>query len=331
MTTTRARRDILQQPPPTMIRHPNGPFLLFACLALFITSGSARASAQDPSFDVLIRNGRVLDGSGNPWFAADIGISGDRIVAVGDLAGAQAARVINAAGLYVAPGFMDTHSHAAGGLADAELSAATPLLAQGITTVFVNPDGGGAVDLGEQRRALLEHGIGVNVAQFVPHGSVRREVVGMADREATPEELERMRAMVRAAMEAGAFGLSSGLFYTPGRFAPLEEVIALARVVGEYGGAYQSHIRDEADYGIGVVAAVDEVIRVAREAGVPGVVTHIKVLGPHVWGYSAALVHRIDEARAAGVEVYADQYPYEASATGLEPALVPAWAREGGD
>ncbi|MGH7481615.1 MAG: N-acyl-D-amino-acid deacylase family protein, partial [Longimicrobiales bacterium] len=124
---------------------------------------------------------------------------------------------------------------------------------------------------------------------------------------------------------------SSGLFYTPGRFAPLEEVIALARVAGEYGGAYQSHIRDEADYGIGVVAAVDEVSRVAREAGVPGVVTHIKVLGPHVWGYSAALVHRIDAARAAGVEVYADQYPYEASATGLEPALVPAWAREGGD
>jgi N-acyl-D-amino-acid deacylase len=307
-----------------MRRSPTGLLgFLLLCLAL-----AAPLAGQD--YDLVIRGGRVLDGSGNPWYRADVGIRGERIAAVGDLSGARARRVIDASGLYVAPGFIDVHSHAGPGLATAELSPAEPLLAQGITTVVVNPDGGGPVDLVEQRRVLLRDGLGVNVGLFVPHGSVRREVLGMEDRAPTPQEMERMKALTRAGMEAGAFGLSSGPYYAPGSYSTTEELVELARVAAEFGGVYSSHIRDEADYTVGVVAAVDEVIRVAREAQLPGIVTHIKVLGPRVWGYSQALVSRIDRAREQGVEVYADQYPYEASGSGITGALVPRWAQVGG-
>jgi N-acyl-D-amino-acid deacylase len=182
----------------------------------------------------------------------------------------------------------------------------------------------------EQRDALLRHGLGVNVAQMVPHGSVRGAVLGSDDRAPTVAEMTRMQTLVRDGMEAGAFGLSSGPYYAPGSFATTEELVELARVAAQYGGVYSSHIRDEADYTIGVVAAVDEVIRVATEAGLPGIVTHIKALGPRVWGYGAALVKRIERARDAGVEVYADQYPYEASSTSLAAALLPRWAQAGG-
>jgi N-acyl-D-aspartate/D-glutamate deacylase len=283
------------------------------------------------AYDVIIRNGRVLDGTGNPWYRADVGIRGDRIVSIGDLAGARAAREIDAAGSYVAPGFIDVHTHAGEGLATAALSHGQPLLAQGITTAMVNPDGGGATDMARQRAQLLANGIGVNVAQMVPHGSVRSRVMGMADRVPTPAELEQMRAIVRTGMEEGAFGISTGPWYAPGSFAKTEELIDLSRIVAGFGGAYSSHIRDEADYSVGLVAAVDEVIRIGREAKLRVVATHLKALGPRVWGYSAALVSRIDRARAEGVEVFADQYPYTASATSLSGALVPRWALAGGD
>jgi N-acyl-D-amino-acid deacylase len=307
--------------------------VLMLVAATAVAAGAAGAVtpvAARQAYDVVIRQGRVLDGSGNPWYRADIGVLGGRIVAVGDLSGAVAARQIDARGLYVAPGFIDAHSHAGGALATADLSHARPLLAQGVTTVLINPDGGGEVDLEQQRRALRAHGLGVNVALMVPHGSVRRSVLGMDDRAPTADELERMQALVRSGMEAGAFGLTSGPYYAPGSFAKTDELIALARIAAEYGGAYSSHIRDESDYTIGVVAAVDEVIEIARAAGLPGVVTHIKALGPRVWGYSSALVHRIDRAREQGIEIYADQYPYEASSTGLGAALLPRWAEVGG-
>jgi acyl-homoserine-lactone acylase len=291
--------------------------------------GGAPANAQQ-TYDLLIRNGRLLDGTGNSWFYGDLAITGDRIAAIGDLSRAEARRVIDAGGLYLAPGFIDTHSHAGPGLATKELSGGRPLLAQGITTVFINPDGGGPVDLVRQRRDLLEHGLGVNVALMVPHGSVRGAVLGMEDRAATPAELEEMKALVRAGMEAGAFGLSSGPFYPPGSYASTAELVELARVAAAHGGVYSSHIRDESDYTIGVVAAVEEVITVAREGGLPGVVTHIKALGPRVWGYADTLVQRIERARGEGVEVYADQYPYEASSTSLSAALLPRWAQAGG-
>ena len=298
--------------------------ILIAALA------AVRAQTREP-YDVLIRNGHVVDGSGNPWYRADVAIRGDRIAAVGQLRDAAAARTIDATGLYVTPGFIDTHSHSGPGLATAALSAGTPLLAQGVTTVFVNPDGGGPVDLAAQRAALVANGLGLNVAQFVPHGSVREAVLGMADRRASPAELDRMRELVRRGMREGAWGLSSGPFYAPGSYSDTAELVALARAAGEYGGAYQSHIRDESDYTVGVLAAVDEVITVARDARVPSVVTHIKALGPSVWGFSAPMIRRIETARRDGLEVWADQYPYDAGATNLQAALLPRWAQAGGE
>ena len=294
-------------------------------LLLGVASG-----VRGESYDVLLRGGRVLDGSGTPWIAADIGVTGERIVAVGKLTGATAKQVVDATGLFVAPGFIDGHAHAGPALAQARTAAAGPLLLQGITTVFVNPDGGGPIDLGAQRQSITKQQPGVNVALLIGHNSVRSAVLGNADRQPNADELARMQGLVRRGFEAGAFGLSAGPFYTPGTFSKTEEHIALARVAAEFDGFYTSHVRDEADYNIGVVAAVDEVIRVAREARLPGIVTHIKVLGPRVWGLSAEVIKRINAARAEGVEMFADQYPYEASSTALTAALVPAWAQEGG-
>ena len=285
--------------------------------------------AAEPA-DLLIEDGFVYDGTGAPWIKADIAVQGDRIVAVGELDDMEAARRIDAAGLTVTPGFIDVHNHAGEGLATAELSHGRSLLAQGLTTVMVNPDGGGPVDLAAQRETFLTHGVGLNVGQMIGHNAVRTEVMGEEDRHASPEEVERMRALVRAGMEEGAFGLSSGLFYVPGSFADISELVELGRVVGEHGGLYTSHIRDESDYSIGLVAAVEEVIHVAREAEIPGIVTHVKALGPRVWGFSEAVVQRIEGARAEGVEMWVDQYPYDASATGLSSALIPRSAMAGG-
>jgi N-acyl-D-amino-acid deacylase len=302
--------------------------LLSRCLVFLaaVTTAQALSQAQPSTFDVLIRNGRVMDGTGNPWIRADIGIRGDRIVAIGQLAEANATTVVDAAGHLVTPGFIDVHSHAAEGLTRPALRQAKPILAQGVTTVVVNPDGGGPVDLVEQAKRLQEGGLGPNVALLIGHGSVRREIVGADNRAPTAEELERMRDLVKRGMAAGAFGLSSGLFYTPGSFAKTEEVVALARAAGESGGLYTSHIRDEGDYDIGVVAAVQEVIRIAEEAGVIGIVSHMKALGPDNWGLATAMTVRMEEARARGVQVFADQYPYEASSTSLRAALVPGGA-----
>lgn len=281
-------------------------------------------AAQSVPYDVIIRNGRVLDGSGNPWLRADVAIRGGVIAAVGRLDGATATTIVDAANRYVAPGFIDVHSHAGEGLSRAELRQARPLVAQGVTTIVVNPDGGGPVDLAAQRAALEAGGAGVNVALLVGHGSVRSAVVkGDVKRAPTDDELTKMKALVRTGMEQGAFGLSSGLFYTPGSFAKTEEVISVAAVAGEFGGVYTSHIRDEGDYGIGVVASVEEVIRIAEEGRLTGIVSHMKALGPDNWGLSMAITQRIDQARARGIPVFADQYPYEASSTSLRGALLP--------
>ena len=237
---------------------------------------------------------------------------------------------IDATGRYVAPGFIDVHSHAGEGLIG-DLNHGQPVLAQGITTVVVNPDGGGPVDIAAQRASYEKRGIGPNVAIFVPHGSIRREVLGMADRAPTPAELERMLALTRAGMKAGAIGLSSGPYYAPGSYAKTDELVALAKVAAEFGGVYSSHIRDESDYTIGMVAAVDEVITIAEQAKLTGIVTHMKALGTGTWGKSAEAVKHIEAARARGVSVYADQYPYEASGTSITGALVPRWAQVFGD
>lgn len=300
-----------------MLRPLSGAFCA-ACVVVL----AAGLTAQ-PAFDVLIRNGRVLDGAGNPWRRADIGIAAGRIDAVGRLADRTAARVIDAEGLTVAPGFIDVHSHAAEGLARGALKEGRPLLAQGITTVVLNPDGAGPVDLAAQRAWLERQGIGPNAALLIGHGSVRRAVLGEARRSPDAGELAAMTRLVRRAMAEGAFGLSSGLFYTPGSYAATDEVAALAAAVADHGGVYTSHVRDESDYGVGLLAAIEEVVRIAEHAGVPGIVTHMKALGPRSWGLAVPALALIDAARARGVQVFVDQYPYEASSTSLRAALLP--------
>ncbi len=281
-------------------------------------------------YDVIIKGGNVIDGSGAPAYDADVAIHRGRIIAIGDLSEHRGKEVINASGLTVSPGFIDTHSHAGPGLTTEQLSQGRPLLAQGITTVFINPDGGGDTDLSAQKRALRKHRLGVNVAQFISHGSVRREVMGLDARKPTDSEQKTMARIVKRGMRNGAWGLSSGTFYAPGSYAEPEEIIDLARIASKFGGVYQSHIRDESNYTVGLVAAVEEVINIGRQANLPVVITHIKALGPPVWGLSENVIERINMARREGIEVYADQYPYTASATGLTSALVPRWAQAGG-
>jgi N-acyl-D-amino-acid deacylase len=297
--------------------------LAFVSMMVIGVLGGLAARERQPTpqlFDLLIINGRVLDGTGNPWRREDLGIRGDRIVEMGRLSARAATRIVDAQGLVVAPGFIDAHSHAAGALVRESLRGAVGLLTQGVTTVVVNPDGGGPIDLVEQRQALERGGIGVNVAQLIGHGSVRNAVMSGQRRPSTADEQAEMAALVRTAVDDGAFGLSSGLFYEPGRYAEIEEVITLAKVAG---GVYTSHIRDEGNYTTGLLASVGEVIRVAEDAGVRGVVTHIKALGPDSWGQSAAVVAEIEAARARGVDVWADQYPYNASSTSLGAAVLP--------
>jgi N-acyl-D-amino-acid deacylase len=295
-------------------------FSVALAIALFL-SGTASLSRQSP-FDVLIVNGRLIDGSGNPWRRADVGLRGERIAAIGRLTGSTAATVIDARDRVVAPGFIDVHSHALSNITHPALRDARALVAQGITTVVGNPDGGGPVNLKQQAAQLeADGGIGVNAGLLIGHASVRSAAMPPpAGRAPSAAELDHMRAIVRQAVADGAFGLSSGLFYAPGRYAKTEEVVALAK---EAGGVYTSHIRDEGSYDDGVVASVDEVIRIAEEAGVRGIVSHMKALGPDSWGLSTTMVAHIEAARGRGVEVFADQYPYEASSTSLAAAVMP--------
>ena len=305
--------------------------LLFAAAALAAACSNGPPPEAETGPAVLFRDGRILDGTGNPRYRGDVLVVGDRIARVGVIPGEEVpagAREVEAAGLTIMPGFIDPHSHAGPGLATPELRAGEPVIRQGITTVMVNPDGGGEVDLAEQGRRLIEGGIGVNVALMIGHGAVRREVLGMEDRPPTAEELERMAELVRSGMEAGAFGMTGGLYYAPGSYAANDEVVRLAAEIAPF-GAFISHIRDESDYNIGLVAAVEEVIEVAQTHGIRGVVTHFKALGPPVWGLSREATAAIDAARARGVEVFADQYPYEASGTSIVGALVPRWALAG--
>lgn len=305
--------------------------LLLAGVMLGLSCSSGPPPEPEATSAVLFRGGHILDGTGNPWYQGDVLVAGDRIVRVGVIPGdavPAGAREVDVSGLTIMPGFIDPHSHAGPGLATPDLRAGEPVIRQGITTVMVNPDGGGEVDLVEQGRRFREGGIGVHVALMIGHGAVRREVLGMEDRPPTEEELTRMAGLVRAGMEAGAFGMTGGLYYAPGSYAENDEVVRLAAEIAPY-GAFVSHIRDESDYNIGLVAAVGEVIEVAETQGIRGVVTHFKALGPPVWGLSREATAAIDAARARGVEVFADQYPYEASGTSITGALVPRWALAG--
>ena len=292
------------------------------CLA-FLLSGAV--SAQPPAYDLVLRGGRIVDGTGSPWYRSDIAIKGDTIARIAPAISEPASRVIDLAGLVVAPGFIDIHTHARRGIF--EVPTADNYVRQGVTTLVEGPDGGSAVPLRPFFEKVAATRITPNFASFIGQGSIRSAVVGEDNRPATPEEIERMRGLVRQGMEDGAFGLSSGLFYVPGTFTPTDEVVELARVAGRLGGIYISHMRTEAD---GIVDSVRETIAIGERGGLPTQVTHHKVIGKKYWGRSVDTLKLIDEARTRGVDATIDQYPYTASATSFQAALLPAWAQEGG-
>jgi dihydroorotase/N-acyl-D-amino-acid deacylase len=292
-------------------------------LALVLTTSSA-AAQRAQSFDLILRGGRVIDGTGNPWMRADVGVRGDRIARIGDLTDAVARRDIDASGLVVAPGFIDPHTHAVRGIFD--VPTADNYLLQGVTTLTEGNDGSSPFPVGPHLARIAETAISPNWAVFVGQGTIRREVVGADDREPTPDELDRMRALVAEAMAQGALGLSTGLFYVPGSFTSTEEVIELAKVAATHGGIYISHMRDEAQR---LLESVRETIRIGEEAGLPVQMTHHKAISKDMWGQSVESLALVDAARARGVDITIDQYPYTASQTTIN-ALVPQWAQAGG-
>jgi N-acyl-D-amino-acid deacylase len=294
----------------------------------------SKALLDPDDVEVLIRGGTVYDGSGAAGTVMDVGLSGDRIVFVGDASaeGIRGTREVDATGLIVSPGFIDPHAHAQADLVGERWARENVnYLMQGVTTVVVGNDGGGPFDIADTRREMESEGIGTNAALLVGFGTVRREVMGMRDESPSDAELEAMLGLVDRAMRDGAVGVSTGLFYAPQSFSATDEVLAVARVAAAHDGIYDSHIRDESSYSVGLQAAVDEVIDVAEQTGIRANISHIKALGVDVWGESDAVVERIRAARARGLMITADQYPYEASGTSLNASLLPRWAQAGGE
>ncbi len=283
--------------------------------------------------DILILNGRMLDGSGSSEKISDIAITADRITFIGNSTRAKitAKKIINAKGFIVAPGFIDPHTHADEDLSNATRNSNINYLMQGVTTVTINNDGASVLPLSKRFSLFDTQGIGTNAILLVGQGSVRQAVLGMSDAAPSAEELEKMKALVRQAMTDGAFGISTGLYYAPGSFSKTEEVIELAKIVAENNGIYDSHIRDESSYSIGLLGSIEEVIRIGREAKLPVHVSHIKALGVDVWGQSIQIISLIEKARTEGINITANQYPYTASGTSISAALLPRWAEVGGN
>ena len=294
---------------------------IFALIALVLTTPSA-TTAQ--GYDVLIRNGTVIDGTGAPGYKADVAIAGDRIVAISrtPIDAALARTVIDATGRVVTPGFIDNHSHTQLSIADDPLSE--NFLRQGITTMVAS------LHSGDQPSPLDAWATSVrsapNMAYFAGHTWTRKQVMGMDDRAPTSNELEQMRALVAQSMREGAMGLSTGLLYVPANYAETEEVIELAKVAAGFGGIYVSHMRGE---GAGLIESVAEVIRIADEAAIPAQINHHKAAGAGQWGWSERTLAMIDSANAAGLSVVHDLYPYPASSTG-SGILFPQWTLAGG-
>ncbi len=296
---------------------------------------AAATLAATPAFateaDLILRGGTIYTGTDAP-FVGDVAITGDRITHVGKTAPGKAKRIIDAKGLIVAPGFIDAHTHVGNmiGGDDAAERLVLPFMLQGVTTAFIGNDGGGSTDTAQVLGSASTRAVGINYATFVGFGAVRTKVVGEADRAPTPAELSEMKAIVGKAMCSGALGFSTGLFYAPQSFAKQDEVVALAKEASARGGIYDSHIRDESSYSIGLSAAIDEAITVGRETGMPVHIAHIKALGVDVHGQAPAIIAKIEAARAAGQIVHADQYPWSASGTAFSAALLPRWAEDGG-
>ncbi len=306
------------------------------------------------SYDLVIKGGKVVDGTGNPWYRGDVAISNGKIAVVGKLGDVKAGKFIDAGGLLVAPGFIDAHSHSDGKVLVYPQMEST--LAQGITTVVAGQCGESPAPLNPEMRGLFEEqaskymppgveykitwttfdeylkevekvGVAANIAHHVGHGTIRTAAMGFEDRQPSEEELEEMRGLTEEAMEAGAYGLSTGLIYPTGMFAKTDEIVELAKVAARFGGVYDSHIRGE---GATLLKALAEAIEIGERAGLPIHISHHKAAGRSAWGQSIKTLRMMEEARKRGVDVTFDQYPYRAGSTSLV-TLLPPWAHDCGN
>jgi dihydroorotase/N-acyl-D-amino-acid deacylase len=291
----------------------------------FLLGAAQPSRAQTDAIDLLIKNARVIDGTGAPAYQSDIAVRGDTILRIAPRIDSPATKLVDARGKVLAPGFIDIHVHARDNIF--KVPTADNYVRQGVTTLIEGPDGSSPLPIGLFLERVAAAHVVPNFGMFVGQGSVRDAVVGTVDRRATSAELEQMRTIVRQAMTEGAFGLSTGLFYVPGAFTPTDEVIELAKVAGQMHGIHISHMRDEATR---VLDSVRETIEIGEKGGLPTQITHHKIIGALNWGKSADTLRMVDEARARGVDVSIDQYPYTASSTSIHAALLPAWANEGG-
>ncbi len=303
-----------------------------AAVAGLLLAPAASNAKVGQTVDILLKGGTVYFGDLNPPVTTDIGVDGDQIVFVGDArkANIKSKKTLDVQGMMVAPGFIDAHVHADDEMAspDAKRRFVARQAFQGVTTDVLGVDGYGTPDVGQQLKTYEAAGVGQNVAAYVGFGAVRERILQDSARAPTPAELEEMKALTAKGMCEGALGLSSGLFYAPQSFATTEEVIAVAKEAGKRGGLYDTHQRDEGDSSIGVVTSLKEAIRIGEESGATLHVAHIKVSGGDTT--MVDLVNMINAARANGQMVTADQYPWTAANTGLEAAVIPRWAQDGG-
>jgi N-acyl-D-amino-acid deacylase len=310
--------------------HPSLRVCSLGLLAVLLTVGRFSTLPEvrgrelpAPAFDLVITNARIVDGSGNPWFRADVGIRDGRIAQVGRINPAEGKRTIDAKDQILAPGFIDVHTHVE---SIYNQPAAENFIRMGVTSLVTGNCGTSTTEVAEFLARAKQQPISVNLATLIAHGSVRRKVMGLVDRDPTPDELSRMEALVEQGMKDGAVGLSTGLIYVPGTFAKTDEIVTLARIVARYGGIYATHMRNEGET---VVDAIRESIQIGEKAGLPVEISHFKIANRKLWGQSPITIGLVREARARGLMVTVDQYAYTASSTSLDSRL-PGWLRAGG-
>ncbi len=281
--------------------------------------------------DVLLQGGILVDGSDQasyPDRVGDVAIQDGKIVAVGEVNAPDARWVIDCSGLVIAPGFIDLHNHSDRPIVAAETRGCVNYLTQGCTTIVTGNCGGGVTDVGDYYEKIDHHGAGTNVVHLVPHGSIRRRAMGGSkDRRPTGDERQKMRELTAQGMRDGAWGMSTGLIYTPGSYAETEELIEVSRVVAEHEGIYVSHMRDE---GPGLLTSIEETLQIGRDAELPVHISHFKGRGQDAWGLVRLAAQMVEDARGEGQVVTADQYPYIASSTSLDAYVLPSWSRAGG-
>ena len=300
---------------------------LFPFVLLFIGVTQTSLAADPVKADVLLKSGTIYDGTGADAVVGDVAILGGKIVAVGEFDVESATLEIDCAGLAIVPGFIDLHNHSDRQIVDRRTRANINFLLQGCTTVVTGNCGSGPIDVADYYKKINESGAGTNVVHLLPQGSLRRNVLGTAQRPPKPEELQRMKQLTGKAMRDGAWGMSTGLIYVPSSYANTDELVEIAKIVSAQGGIYVSHIRNE---NVELLAAVNEAMEIGRRADMPVHISHFKSSGRDSWGLVRRAAEMIETARKEGHAVTADQYPYIASSTSLDATLIPTWARAGG-